>query len=454
MDKLLIPILIGVAASASMILFSLINRNKLAELVSRLRSGDLINHFSFSRLVNYTKFLVLPKAKLKQSIESSAQLDLSVLNCRVRLTPPLRQGSGLTKHQKKNSDSDVFSVEICGSIHARRDVHSANLRISILDITDSVSEAKPVQGRIKQWQKPESSEFCYNAELGKLPHQVITMSNWTSVAQLRLDWLTLPRKGKRNLLFKTSILSAEGGEPRPSKGLGEQLACAQCAFAYDNPVFGYIDLQENTQRTKTLAVALAFAVSAADNKMYDCEVELIKNWARGNIDISEASNTAQRKPRSSKERGKLEKALNEIVAFLREGNQLNVYEICQEIVEIAPLAERYDIMNLCLYAAQANGSVTAEELTLLKNLANWLEVDPNKFRSMIEKVFPVDMLEVKDIEVILGVTSDMSKEKARRHLNKEYSKWNARVTNFDPAIQSQADQMLKLIAEARSQYIG
>jgi hypothetical protein len=37
-------------------------------------------------------------------------------------------------------------------------------------------------------------------------------------------------------------------------------------------------------------------------------------------------------------------------------------------------------------------------------------------------------------------------------LNKEYSKWNSRVTNADPDIQTQADQMLTLIAEAKSQY--
>jgi preprotein translocase subunit Sec63 len=62
------------------------------------------------------------------------------------------------------------------------------------------------------------------------------------------------------------------------------------------------------------------------------------------------------------------------------------------------------------------------------------------------------MHEVRDMETILGISSDMSKEKVRKHLNKEYSKWNSRVTNADPDIQSQADQMLKLIAEARSQY--
>lgn len=427
MAKLLIPILIGVAVSASMILFSLINRTKLAKLVSRLRSGDLISNFSFSGLINYIKVSVSPKANPDpSSIESSAQLDLTVLNCRVRLT----------NQQENNSDSDAFSVEICGSIHAPRNVQTATLSISIVDVTEPKSQGEPVQALVRQWQMPDSSVFCYNAKLGKLPHQVTTISDWTSIALLRLDWLALPRKGKRELMFITSIFPAEGGE---------QLACAHCYFAYHNRDFGHLDLQENVQRAKTLAVTLAFAVSAADNKLYDCEVELIKNWARDNIDLSEASN---------KERRKLEKALNETIAFFRDGNQLNNYDICREIVGIAPLAVRYDILNLCLYVAQANSSVTKEELTVLKDLANWLEIDTDKFREMVEKVLPVDMHEVLDVETILGVTSDMNKEKARRHLNKEYSKWSARVTSSDPEIQTQADQMLKLIAEARNQYVG
>jgi len=440
MSKLLVPILIGVTASVSMILFSLISRTRLTELASRLRSGDLISHFSFSNLINYIKFSVSPKNNPNPSIESSPELDLTVLNCRVKLSKQrsegLRRKASCGLSEDCDSDSDAFNVEICGSIHAPQDVSSANLNISIVDVTEPRTQGKPVQSLVKQWQMPGSSVFCYNAKLGKLPHQVTTISNWTSIAPLRLEWLSLPRKGKRELMFIISIFSAEGGE---------QLAWARCYFAYHNRDFGYLDLQENDQRAKILAVTLAFTVSAADKKLYDCEVELIKNWARDNIDLSEASN---------KERRKLEKALNETIAFFRDGNQLNSYDICREIVEIAPLAARYDILNLCLYVAQANSSVAIEELTVLKDLANWLEIDMDKFREMVEKVLPVDMHEVLDVETILGVTSDMSKEKARRHLNKEYSKWSARVTNPDPEIQSQADQMLKLIAEARSQYVG
>ena len=71
---------------------------------------------------------------------------------------------------------------------------------------------------------------------------------------------------------------------------------------------------------------------------------------------------------------------------------------------------------------------------------------------MMEKIIPLDMLDSKDYEAVLGVTSDMTGETARTHLNREYAKWNSRVTNSDPKIQCQADQMLKLIAEARTQY--
>jgi tellurite resistance protein len=433
MNKLLIPILIGVAASSIMILLSLFNRTKLVEFVSCLKSGDFISKLNFAALINYIKVSLSPNTNPHTCIKFSPELDLNVLNCRVKLSK--QQSEGLIS-EDGGSDSDAFNVEICGSIHAPQDVSSANLSISIVDVTEPRTQGELVQARLKQWQMPDSSVFCYNAKLGKLPHQVTTISDWTSIALLRLDWLSLPRKGKRELMFITSIFPAEGVE---------QLAWARCYFAYHNRDFGYLDLQENVQRAKTLAVTLAFAVSAADNKLYGCEVELIKNWARENIELSETSN---------KERLKLEKALNETIAFFRDGNQLDNHDICREIVGIAPLATRYDILNLCLYVAQANGSVTEEELNVLKNIANWLEIDAEKFREMLEKVLPVDMHEVLDIETILGVTSDMNKEKARQHLNKEYSKWSARVTNSDPEIQTQADQMLELIAQARIQYIG
>ncbi|MFB0525303.1 MAG: tellurite resistance TerB family protein, partial [Phycisphaerae bacterium] len=458
MAEFLIAVLIAMLAPAVMIFLglpknfeirSLIDRSRPPELVRNLQFRDFISHVKLTELINRLKFLVLCKinpgfgphfAKSRemgtlprsgvgfsagrltvprsgvpvpdQSIHPSAQPDLAVLNCRVQPT----------KQQEGNCVFNAFTVQIAGSIHAPSDPPEtdATLRISIMDVTDGIDKAKPVQAKVKQWPAPDSPVFCYNADLGKLPHQVTTLSDWTAVAQINIDELEFARKGERNLLFGTSILSRQSGQ---------ELACAKCNFTYDNPEFGYIDLQENIQRRKTLAVALAFAVSAADQKLYDCEIELIRNWARDNFDVAGASD---------KGRGNLEKALDKTVAFFRDGNQLNIYEICKEIVEIAPLAGRYDILDLCLHVAQANGRVVAEELAILKNLASWLEADANRFRAMMERTLPVHMHQVKDAEVIFGVTSDMSKEKTRRQLNKQYSKWNSRVISSDPEIRAQA----------------
>jgi len=401
--------------------------SKLLELVDGTAFKDLANQQKMPRKLGKIKSQLLRQKSADQTEESNLPLDMRALNCRIQWT----------KLEEEKSIHDAFSIEICGTINAPSDNCDTTLQISIMDVSEGAANAKVVQSRLPQWSSqdgPNPSAFSFKARLGKLPYQITTLSEWTSITQIRFDWLMFPRKGKRLLQFTTTIMSAEDNQ---------QLAHAKCEFACENPFFGYIDLQENGERTNILAVALAFAVSAADNELYDCEIELIKNWARDNILDNSASDTDEQK---------LNKALEKTIAFFRGGNNINTYKICDEIVSIAPVAQRYDILELCLYVAHSKGSVTADELTLLKNMAEWLDVDSERFRIMMEKVLPVDMHQVRDVETILGITSDMSKEKVRKHLNKEYSKWNSRVTNADPDIQNQADQMLKLIAEARSQY--
>jgi tellurite resistance protein len=418
MSILLILAAIVVVASLAVAFFSLFTRAGISELINRLKRLIL----SFSRQKDTDK-----------SNESSTQLDLNVLNCRAQLIK-----------QEGNNETEIFQVEICGTIHApddRPETCHANLKISILDITDGVAKAQTVKTRAKDeaaLNRAVRTAFCYNTDLGKLPHQVTTLSEWTVVAKLPRDWLMLPRKGQRKLQFETSALDADNGQ---------ELACAKSILMYESQTPGYIDIRENIERAKALTVALAFTISAADGKLYDCEIKMIKNWARRNLLDNEEQ-------ASDKGKRKLDKALNETITFFREGYHLDTYQICREVAEIAPAAQRYDILDLCLHVAQVNGSVSADEISLLKNMADWLDIDADRFRLMMEKILPIDMHEIKDIDTILGITSDMSNEKARKHLNKEYSKWNSRVTNSDPHVQSQADQMLRLIAEARYQYIS
>ncbi|MCX5635042.1 MAG: TerB family tellurite resistance protein [Planctomycetota bacterium] len=376
----------------------------------------------FPCLVKNFKLPLRPKKRPQNNIILFQKPNPNILNCRAQLK----------KEEKDNCLCEFFEVEICGTIHAPDDMCHTTIQISVADITDDAQKSQPVYNNSKQPKMQNSDVFCHNADLGKLPNKDTTLPDWMSVAKLQCDWMLFAYKGKRNLQFTISILSGQDGQ---------ELCDARCSLSYENPAFGYIDLQENIQRTKTLAVAIAFAVSAADNKLYNCEIELIKNWARNNIDVSQASNNAK---------DQLEKALKKIAQFFQSGYKVDTDEICREVVEITPVAQRYEILELCLHVAQAKGVAAKEEISMLKNLANRLEVDDNKFRTMMEKILPVTIHQVKDMEVILGVRADMGKEETCQHLNKEYRKWHARVTNSDPQVQAQADQMLQFIAEARN----
>jgi hypothetical protein len=413
---------------------------------------DLRKSIKFMNLLSHLKYFILffrgeyneeqcLKNGYKQDIKSLAPPDIETLNCRVELT----------KQKQGNSVSDAFTISIRGSIHSPADSLEADvaLRVSIIDVTPGLQRAEPVlrqespgQGRSKQWQMGNSLGFCYDASLGRLPERITTLPEWAEVARLNTDWLNFPRKGRRNLQFLVSVLSQQNGR---------ELACAKFNAFYINPKPGYMDVKENIQQTKKLTITLAFAVSAADGKLYNCEIETIKSWARENFFKTQ---DAIHKPQDDRSYRKLEKALDRTVAFFRAGNQINTYAICKKIIEIAPSAARYDILALCLNVAKTKGFVTFEELTVLKDLAKWLEADMDRLRDMVEKNLPVDMLQVKDVEITLGLTKDMNKEATRLQLNKEYGKWNSRVTSPNPLILAQAEHMLRLIAEARCQYIG
>lgn len=436
MGKILASILVLLAACAAVAFSGLIDRYRFARFVHYIKRTGLqclsnvlgiVGRLKSSDAFSRTRNGIVANTESGQHASSASPVDIRVLNCRVRLT----------KLKDQDRVADAFDVDICGSIHTSIAACQAALKVSILDVTDK--SPMPVQIQIKDGTAggaPVMSPFCQKTDLGKLPHQVTILTDWTSVARLHLDKLLFPRGGARTLQFDASVVSAE---------TGQELARTRCRFVHENPGFGYMDLQENAERAKVLAVGLAFAVSAADGDLHDWEIDLIKNWARDNILDSPEEATDQDLPR-------LDKALNRTIAFFRAGNKLDACGMCEELLAIAPIAQRYDILELCLYVARADGSVAAQELAVLKDLSTWLEVNAEKFRVMMQKVLPIDMHQVKDMETVLGITSDMDKEKVRRHLNKEYSKWNARVTNADPGIQSQADQMLKLIAEARGQY--
>jgi len=353
-------------------------------------------------------------------------VDPTVLNARVRIG---RQADG-------DSFRSTLIVEICGTIEAPDDDHEVCLQVSLSDVTDTTVPPLPVLNRPKNGPLQASSLFTHQSAMGKLCHRTTTLGDWTVVAQLSPEWFVLPRQGSRRLQSDVAILS---------QGTGRRLTCARCVTSLESVEVGYLDIEDNIQRAKTLAVGLAFSVAAADNELPDSEVLVIEGWVRTNFGAGQASTAA---------RSELDRAMQKTAAFFRRGGRLNLEEICREIVEIAPMIGRIEIMDLCLRVAGAKGQVAGAEMLLLKQLAACLVIDRTRLRTMVEKILPVHMHTNQDTEMILGVTEEMSQDQARQQLNHEYAKWSSRVISSDPAIRKQADQMLNVIANARTQFVG
>lgn len=353
-------------------------------------------------------------------------LDLNALNGRV----------GIGREADGDTWKSVLVVEICGTIQAPAEGCDADLHVVLADVTDDANQPMPVLNRPKQGPLNGSSYFAHQADMGKLCNQTTILEDWTTVAKIAPEWFVVPRRGQRKLAYNIAIVA---------RATHDRLASTTYVGTYENIESGYLDIEEDIQRTKTLAVGLAFSVGAANGQLMDPEVSVINAWVRTNFGSDDASDDA---------RQELHRALQKTAAFFRRGGSLNIKEICQEVVEIAPLVGRLEILDLCLRVAAAKGKVSTAELTLLKDISSRLEIDRARLRVMVEKILPLEMHQTQDTEMILGVTSEMDKNTARHQLNREYAKWSSRVISSDPSIRRQADQMLKLIADTRTQYVG
>ena len=106
-----------------------------------------------------------------------------------------------------------------------------------------------------------------------------------------------PRQGHRQLEYTITVVSQSTGKP---------LASTTCTASYESIEPGYLDVEDNIQRAKTLAVGLAFSVGAANNALRESEIDIIHGWVRTNFGSADASEAVQLE---------LERALRKTAAF-------------------------------------------------------------------------------------------------------------------------------------------
>ncbi len=334
-----------------------------------------------------------------------------------------------------------LTVMLNGLIELPPTTLTAVFSLSMWDISlgEEEDKRKPVMCSIPELQMTGTQVFFWTHVL-QLPHHQSFMQNWTEIVSIPIDLLTFPAKGRRKLHFHISIAPL-GQAQSPTSG-------ATFIYEHMNTSLGYIDGIKIRIKAEELGLKYAAAVSAVDGEIDSDEKIVIRNWMDTRID-SLPEDMRGETTRS------LSRALMIAERLSASIKPDDIELLCDDIAAEYPIGsfpkgELFDIVELCMKVAAADGIANPEELKLVDRIASLLGVDRERVKKMSEKILPVNMHSEKDIDSILGLQPGWTSKQKKKHLREQYREWSARVTHSDVKVRDQADEMLRIIAEERA----
>jgi len=316
------------------------------------------------------------------------------------------------------------------------DSTQAAIRATIYDT--EVGQESPVATHSKDQQANDSPMYCAVALVPYSYGNRIIHTGWESTGiPVIIDSLIGPRGGERNLMLQVEVIQADGfilwrGEV-PFK-------------AYLD--FGYEDKDERLASDQAVSVQLAVAVAASTDGIHEVEIAAIKDWIK--------TNTEELNPEERSERRKA------LVATLRTAQQraaagtLQISKLITKLQNEGTRSGRMMAVELCFTIMAADGTASADELNTVDKIATKLEVDPQLLAAARDKSLSGlsgGAVDSRDRYALLGIDKDAPPDETRAQLSALYKKWSSRATTLtDPAKRKEAEDMLRLIAEIRSEH--
>ena len=305
--------------------------------------------------------------------------------------------------------------------------HRIHLRLS--DITDD-ADGEPVICLIEQLQAEDSLIFALSTSPQISSSHAISL-RWEPRIPVRA--LRFPRSGKRTLELLAVAATIEGAV----------IASAECKCFLETREPGYLERHERRKEFERLTIQLAVAVAGADGEEHPHERELIRAW------IQKTATTYDEDARG-KTRERLWKIL--MNASISPPSQADATALARRAREILSDSDCYGILELCVKVAGIDDEAHQSEMRILKIIASELGIDIDRFRSLTDRHLPPPSEDEINLEDEIGITPGMSREKIKKHLLREYGKWNSRVTHHDSKVRERAKLMCNLIAEARKKH--
>jgi hypothetical protein len=318
-------------------------------------------------------------------------------------------------------DIDTFEVSMRGRILSRRDNCDTDVRVEIVDATALMGPLK-ILCVDPQMQKKASGEFVFQARNDAIPGRNVILARWRTVMKLSLESLRFPHRGQRRLLFTVQLTE---------RATGRLMVKAQtCLDYFVNIREGYLDFQQRQERI--LAAGWILARQTAGQSIVPSQELLLEQWfnqVKARKSLSDAFNPEQ---------------------FIGDSPMEVLQKAGEVLMNQSDAAFRYDLMMTCLRIAEADKPVKRPTQDWLRAVAAVIDIAPDRFREMYQKLLPLNAQEDPDPAFILGIDESLSPDQLAERLTEEYQKWNGRVNHPDPQVRKQADEMLSYLTAIRN----
>lgn len=319
-----------------------------------------------------------------------------------------------------------FRVQMIGRIPTTRDSVDTNVQLEILDVTEGRLHPQSVLSVDEDYRNEENAEFCFVNHSGVVPQKNSILARWAMVAQLPCHILRFSYRGRRKLMFLVTVLEAE---------TGTKLVTDQKTLEYVYCSDGYREVRD--RRCDILRSCLELAVLAF-GKTSAISNDIQSLWATWVQDKSEPFMAP----------GEAKGMIEEI---LENASDLAINDSSETLLAYGQGTDVFLALELILETAALSGNVTSEMYQRISKIVKTLEIRQDRFLVIAQKILLSSHCRIEEPSHLLGISPGMDVESFRKRLNEEYRKWNARVTHPDPQIRNQADQVLTLIANIRTQ---
>ncbi len=336
----------------------------------------------------------------------------------------------------------ILKVQTQGVItHYTPIIPEFNLTMS--DITTGTKgQGKPILTVIDQFQESDSIKLKMSLKLDRVVQPGAGSPNWLTIGGIPIEALVFPEKGSRRIKATLSV---------KDQATGRIASSAETTWTCDVED-GYLEEDAKEGEAHAASLQLAMCIAAEDGNIDDEEVEVIKTWGSKSVKALDQDVQMDRHQI-------LNEALQSATNELRRGNAHGLFDHATGILNKIDIARhKYDAYELCLNVLKADGEAHPSEMANLTRLAKALDLDETKVRIMTDRhTADVNFTQVggeSSDDDFLGITSDMTKEDIRKHLNKLFKKHSARTGHDDPKVAEKSRMWLDKIGQARVRHLG